>query len=479
MRQEWPTLHDIQQAYFTLVERYFAQPFAEMQRYKVSPHDVAEQLANREPTVQAFLHGADEMAAEFQQFWQSVRAPLDHHLHQLQGLKAVFGGDIAPSYTTNIVRSTGLYIDTILLPDPLQRIPEFFTSMRPHAAVYYMTKHALNILNYKSLALTRLSPPLLLVVPDYALMDASTRQMLTTSSIADLLLHSSKLFGRDFSMQEELSSFLHNLSGWETFMSRLVDPSRMLIDAESSAGLQEQLQEMRRTQGGNFDFQQYGDQWATIILMNLLGRMLTTNKLVMGSSYYHGTPLIDAPTSWQYLLWKYQYDSERGSETHQDMKDLFLSKVLQDLTLITDLPEQRLIDLRRRGALAELREILSRNIHEVDAASPSALAEVTQTVSTNLEEAFQKHKHDLDTYSQVKRNFGFDVGAFIATGSVTIAATSTGSIPLSLLALGLTLTVGAPSAKELWPKGKELVKTHQTIKRSPAGILFQQRKRKK
>lgn len=477
MTQKYSRLLDIQHAYFALLERYFAQPFAEMRRFRVSPYEIAQQIANQEKTVRAFVSDAEDMAAEFRQFWHAVHTPLESHLAALQGLKAVFGGDIAPSYTTNIARSAGLYIDTILLPDPLLRVGEFFHTMNPHAAVFYTVKHALNILNYKSLALTELTPPLLVMIPDYALEDTTTHQMLLTSSYADLLFHCSKLFGQDFSTQEELSTFLKSTSGWEDFASRLVEPTRLLMDAESSASPSEQLHQFRSEQERNFG-PQLLESWDQAVSMAFLGRMLSTNKSILNSSHYHGTPLIDAPTSWQYLLWKYEYDSARGREPRQDAKEMVVTKVLQDITLLTDLPEKTLLDLRRRGAVSELRALLSQNIHDIDTSSPSLLPEVTQQVSANLEEAFTKHKQELDKHTRSKTFFGLEVGSFVATGSVAITATSMGSVPLAILATALGL-IGIPSAKDLWGKGKDLLATNQELKRSPAGILFHQKKPKK
>lgn len=45
----------------------------------------------------------------------------------------------------------------------------------------------------------------------------------------------------------------------------------------------------------------------------VIGRILQSNDLVLRSLQFNGSPLIDAPTSWQYLIWKYEYDAKKTS----------------------------------------------------------------------------------------------------------------------------------------------------------------------
>lgn len=104
------------------------------------------------------------------------------------------------------------------------------------------------------------------------------------------------------------------------------------------------------------------------VLNLVLGRMLQANDTLLESSRYSGSPLIDAPTSWQYLLWKYEYDAQQAKGTTcDDMQEVILSNAIQvegnqALGLISGVPPESLIELRRNGAMSELREIIGKGI---------------------------------------------------------------------------------------------------------------------
>jgi hypothetical protein len=212
------------------------------------------------------------------------------------------------------------------------------------------------------------------------------------------------------------------------------------------------------------------------------GRMMQINDILLKSTQYHGAPLIDAPTSWQYLLWKYEYDRERAQELDPTIKDVIVTRVLQaqgrqELQLIAGLEPQDLIALRRQGAISDLREVLFKGIDEIESASSSALFEVTNVVAANISDAFSKHQKELQSLSSGrKRFFGLKLAPFVGSAVVALAAASTGNIPLSVGATAIGLTGVTSTASDLWKQGKILIDQGKALKRSPTGILFRHKK---
>jgi hypothetical protein len=470
------TIMDIQHSYFAILEHYFEKPYAEMKRHKVTPREIAEQLASNKVLIEGFADFAEELNSELENFWATSEPAIQKYLDELNHhsyLTSIYGGDISPSYTTSIARSVGLYIDTILLPDVLMRANEFSRTMQPQAAIYYTAKHALNLLNYKSLALADINPPIIIIIPNYSLFDRSAHNTLIASSTDDLLLHCTKLFGRTFSNAEDLTIFLKSVSSPSELVAKLADPARLLFNIEEPVDPIHQLDQFLKEYGPMFNLRRSSEELGNILYFSLLGRMLNSNKLLFESLHYNGTPLMDAPTSWQYFLWKYEYDIERGNPSATRVDELLIPVALQGIEFLSNIPEKTLIELRQKGVLAELRETLRQNVHQIDIASPSVLNEVTQTVTNNLNEAFSKHKKELHDHTKSKLTFGFEVGSLITGGGLSIAAAATGNLPLSIASISVGM-IGVPTAKDLWKQGKEMVEKSQKLKRSPTGILFRQ-----
>lgn len=133
-------LRDVQVQYFEILDLFFAKPYAEMKAHKLSPAQIAEHTASQANILNAFQAEAQEFASGMYKFWEDYGPVVDLHLAGLKALKSVFGGDIFPSYAANIACSVGLYMDTVVLPDPLLRILNLASVMEPKEALRLITK---------------------------------------------------------------------------------------------------------------------------------------------------------------------------------------------------------------------------------------------------------------------------------------------------------------------------------------------------
>lgn len=101
--------------------------------------------------------------------------------------------------------------------------------------------------------------------------------------------------------------------------------------------------------------------------------MRQANDILLKSRNLLGTPLIDAETSWKYLNCKLEYDAALEPN---ELVPLHVVKGLQrvsqtDMEWIGSIPPRALIEMRREGALDEIRDMLSSGIGEVAEANPS------------------------------------------------------------------------------------------------------------
>lgn len=190
-----------------------------------------------------------------------------------------------------------------------------------------------------------------------------------------------------------------------------------------------------------------------------------------------GTPIIDAPTSWQYFVWKLEYDADQSGES-VGVRDLHTVRGLQTLAAnemrwLGRVPPEALLELRRTGALGEVRSILGKGVEELAVVNPSNFHRTSDLVFDNIHAAFAEHQKKVDALSAKKWKFaGSDIGSWIVVGSLAATAAATGTPAWGLAALAADQLLKAPKMREIPSSIKALAKENQELKRSPVGLLF-------
>lgn len=187
-------LPDLQRSYFTYIERHFGNLYTEMKNRRADPAQVGEAMASNPNAVQDFKKVMPEFLETIDDLWQQTWDTAYYHVQDLEGLKAVFGGETFPSTRKNIVSSSGVYADTIVLPDPFLRTRA--VSQRDDAtAVRWFIRSALSLLHYKDAALADIKQPLVVIAPDATYLDEDEQKMLIQASEMSTLKHLRALFG--------------------------------------------------------------------------------------------------------------------------------------------------------------------------------------------------------------------------------------------------------------------------------------------
>jgi len=419
------SLMEIQRRYFEIIDDNFNHFYEAMVKNKLTPHQAAHNIAYGKNDVTFLDEAIKPLLKDFQDFWELLSESAYIHLEDdYKSIKAVFGGDLFPQNNENIASKCGIYTDTIILPCPFIRARNLFTVWGKEQRVYYLMKLALNILQYKELALAELDKPIVAILPDKEMMDEFAYEQIQKLGQKDTLFHAKKVFGRNFESMEELIAFGKELDTVDKVLKEIKDPQKVLFDTEFKEPLKIQLQKQMEGQSK----QLMGTSNPGIIVCMLgVGRMGICNELLMKSLKVHGVPLIDAPTSWQYFKWKLEYDSERAFPD-KDSSKLHIVKGLgglldTNLNWVGKIPPKGLIELRKSGAIDEIRAILSNGIEELVTANELDFSNTSNKIFDNLNNAFKKHQENIKELKNKKWKIaGKDFGSWIVMGSVEIAA---------------------------------------------------------
>tara|TARA_R100000353_G_scaffold175981_2_gene148126 strand:+ start:44 stop:1723 length:1680 start_codon:yes stop_codon:yes gene_type:complete len=472
------SLQQIQEGYFNRIEGNFNHFYKIMIEKNVSPHQVANVIAYGKQSIENLDEVIKPILEDLEKFWELVAESGYLHLEDdYDSIKAVFGGDLFPSNDENIASKCGIYTDTIILPCPFIRSRHMFDIWDKQQRVYYLLKHALNILQYKELALTELDKPIVAILPDKEMMDEFAYENISKLGEKDALYHAQKVFGREFKSMEELIEFGKSLDTIEKVTKVIKDPKRVLFDTEFKDSLE--LQIKHQTESDSSKALRTNNPGIIVSMMGF-GRMSVCNELLMKSSKVGGIPLIDAPTSWEYFKWKLEYDSER-TYPDKDYSKLHIVKGLNGLDSsklqwIGKIPPKGLIELRKNGAINEIREILLKGIDELVKANQFDFTSTSHKVFNNLNYAFNQHQENIKKLTNKKWKIaGKDFGSWLVMGSVEIASACTGNMIYGLPSAILSQVLDAPKLKDL-PKTVENIKQtereKEQLKKSPLGLMF-------
>lgn len=469
------SLSEIQNMYFKFIEDNFGHFFKIMNQRGMTPHDMGMAAQNSEGSIKEITENLDKFLEVIDQFWEGVGEVAHIHVEDMHhNVKGIFGGDLFPSHEENIASKCGIYTDTIVLPDPFLRSKIIFEHYSLPDKAYYFMKHAMNILQYKELACADLKDPIIVILPDMGVLQEGEREFFKRLGEEDSLIHSGKLFGRDFESFEELMDFCGSLDSIERTVSEISDGSRVLFDTEWDEDVGDQIAKAMKSE----HMQPFGHITPGVALASqALGRMSVSNEMLVKARRLNGTPIIDAPTSWQYLVWKMEYDAEKA-ESEFNSQDLHVVKGINDLSTgemqwIGNIPPEALIEIRKEGAMEEIRDILGKGVNDLIKVNPTNFHRSRDQIFENINSAFSHHQKNLDNLSTKKWKFaGKDIGSWVVVGSLEVAAAVTSTPVWGMATIAADQMFDVPKLKDIPKSIRELAKENQKVKKSPVGLLF-------
>lgn len=469
------SLSEIQTMYFKFIEDNFGRFFEIMIQRGMTPHDAGMAAQNSEASINEITENLDKFLEVINQFWEGVGEVAHIHVEDMRhNVKGIFGGDLFPSHDENIASKCGIYTDTIVLPDPFLRSKVIFEHYSLADKAYYFMKHAMNIMQYKELACADVKDPIIVILPDLGALQEGEREFFHRLGEEDSLVHSGKLFGRDFESIEELMDFCNSLDTIERTVSEISDGSRVLFDTEWNEDIGSQIEKAMRSE----HMQLFGEITPGVALASqALGRMSVSNEMLIKSRRLNGTPIIDAPTSWQYLVWKMEYDAEKA-ESALKSQDLHVVKGITDLSTgemrwIGNIPPEALIEIRKEGAMEEIRNILGKGVNDLIEVNPSNFHRSRDQIFENINSAFSQHQKNLNELSNKKWKFaGKDIGSWLVVGSLEVAAAVTGTPVWGMATIAADQLFDVPKLKDIPKSIKELAEENERVKKSPVGLLF-------
>ncbi len=472
--RESTSLFEIQRLYFTFIENNFGEFYKRMIESKATPHQFALFICKNEEYKKYLISIIPEFLLAIFEFWENYFQTAYLHVEEIQKSKGIYGGSLFPYGDENIASKCGIYIDTIILPEPFLRSKILLNSKNYDKNAYYFIKHGLNILKYKELALADIQPPIVAILPDYDDFIEGEKEFIHEISKSDILFHSQKIFNKSFESIEELMDFADKLDTVDKVKKSVVDSERVVFDIEDKRNFSARLESAIHLPENKI-FQHINP--GLTVINSCTGRMIQSNGHLIKASRLNGVPIIDAPTSWQYFCWKLEYDTLRF-QPELNINNIFTVKSLHDLSgkefaWIGNIPVDALIEIRQNGAIDEIRNIINKGIEDITYSNSTNFKITSERVFSNLEEAFKTYNNNLKELQSKKWKFLYkDIGSWLAIGFLEIAAASNGHYLYGLSKFALEQVMPIPKLREIPKSIKELTSNKDKLNKSPIGLLF-------
>ena len=353
------SLRDVQARYVEALDGCFSDFFSLMNEQGLTPHQFARYMANTPSLVAVIERDAPVLQKQLRDFWARAGLVTMAHLRQMSTLKAVYGGNAFPHPASDLISNVGLYADTLILPDPLLTCTALQNVTRAPEMVYILAKNALTAMRYRELALADIEIPLVVFVPGHFYLSDDFLEIVAALSESDLRIHMERVFAREFADIKEIREFFGAMADEETLAGKVVDTERFTFDVEESPLPLDQMKVLSEETISRLNVDAGLGDFRNQTFASFYGRFMQVNSALAHCDLYGGVPLIDAPTSWQYLLWKYEYAAAHMGGRN-DGRDTVIQHVLhtelRDIPVLRNVAPDAVIELRRRGILSDLRE---------------------------------------------------------------------------------------------------------------------------
>lgn len=465
------SIQDAQSQYFDAIEHTFGEIKELAKGTDLTPDQIAEGLSRDDTMVKQGVEISKEFVPQLEQFWKDVHDPVSYNLTDLDSIKGVFGGDLFPLGSKSLASTCGLYLDTIILTDPFMNSKVPFERWPEKNVAKYFFKHGLNVLKYRDLALAETDVPIVALLPFESAINSDHADFVAEASEPDMLAHARILFNEELQSLDELRSFCDEIIDVDDLSKRLNDPDRLLFDTCWSGSIEEQIGRAL----AEFDLFGLPATTGNLILMQCVGRMIQANDVLIKSSRLRGSPLIEAPTSWKYFNWMLEYGAEQAKDS---AVPLHMSHGLQyagssDVPWLGNVPHEALIEMRKRDALPEIRSMLQEGVEEIASTNPSGFFRTADQIVDNIDRAYSQHLSNLEDLQNKKWEFlKHDIGSWMVTGSIGVAAALFGEPTFALGALAADQTLDAPKLREIPKKFVEVRQGKKHLATSPMGLLF-------
>ncbi|MFQ5865860.1 MAG: hypothetical protein ACE5IW_11585 [bacterium] len=397
--------------YFEMIDDFFGSIKHYLGKDEESHIDLGQKMASYPLISDLIIDAIDEIDIEINKFWQQNAKLVADYTKNRSTLKCLYSGSITPYILESFVKRSALYIDTIILPDPLFNLAVLqkrFVSNKK----YYLNKlitHVFNIWKLKDLILADTDEKILIILPtSLQTIDPKEKKKLLRVASQKFIEYINELFGHNLDKQSRVDDFLKTFSNTKDIYNAIKSP----------ALLPNEFREFKSFDAGMRDFistSEYTSLKDDTVGGNL-GLYLNSQFIRVQEHKFFCQKLIAGPIYDHELAWFF-FNYEMGG---LDM-DAAIANALQKehFSWVSKVPIHALKILREENELDYMRSVLRTGITDLKAKHDQDLSTICSQIEKNFTEAFQKQDSELKQLREkvekiTRKEIPITTGGFLA-----------------------------------------------------------------
>jgi hypothetical protein len=217
-------IQKIYKNYFGIIDSYFGSIKHYLGDDEDSHIELGIHMANYPLISDLILDAIDDLDSEIFKFWNENAKSIFDYTRNQNVLKCLYSGDITPVVLENFVKKSSLYIDTVVIPDPI-----FNLSLVPkHLYVnkkYFLAKlirHIFNIWKLKDLLLADSKEDIIIILPiSLQTIGKKKKDSLIGKAKHEYIDYVNRITLNNFKNIEETSTFLDTINTSQDLFSNL------------------------------------------------------------------------------------------------------------------------------------------------------------------------------------------------------------------------------------------------------------------
>jgi len=387
MQMNKSNVQEIYKKYFDIIDSFFGSIKHYLGDEEDSHIDLGIYIANYPLISDLILDAIEDINEEIYGFWKEHAKSIFDFIKNEDALKCLYSGDISPIILEDFVKKSALYVDTIIIPDPVFNL-SLFQEQISLDKKYYLSKlirHVFNVWKLKELVLADTSNFILVLLPiNFHTIKKENREKLLDTANKKLIKYVDLITKQEISDLEKTFEFFDETTSAKKLYSGLKDLhflpnifhkfetfNQFLIDFN---GARKYALAEEKTIGWHF-------------------RIYLQSQFIRVQEHKYFCEKIQAEPIYDYELPWFFYNYDIGGLGI----DGAISNALQGerFNWISKAPIKALKVFRENNRLDYMRSIFRTGITDLKAKNDADLSLVSMQLERNLQEAFTQQQSEI------------------------------------------------------------------------------------
>ena len=493
MKDIYSEIRNIQQQFFELLDNHFKTERSELEPL-LSAYDKNDHLIYTNIDEKAYEIGRKSPIVSFEGreipglTYKAILLVRDIHSFWAKHHKTLYEAIIQIPYTKlhskssfqtliNEVRSTALYVDTVVADDWIFSLREATEDhKRPLSGDLGVNilKEYIFLWSFRKLILADIVPPILIICPSPHYADPDLRKVSNKLSLWLALRYANVLYGQTFNSINDLIDYTQNFTNISDLTKQIAKPNLIWEEGDT---LESKIERKLYIASNSFQISGSSDEIIDInpgmaIIIHEMSGFDVIAQQKIDNEILDLEPRVPR-YHWDEFLWSLNQRTELTKDHDKISEETAVVRILEnkEMSWLGNIPLEKLIELRSEGRMEEMRTLIRESNERLKFADFSKVSELAQEVKANLEDALMKHESDLKSQEMMSRlKIQTSVTELLVSGWIALVTTKVPelSIPGSIFGLA----VGGSSVWDVIAKVNGFKIKAAEESRRPIGILW-------